>query len=101
MELNVEKRERKHPQTIWLKTSIFSKILELSSQLGVAPNVVCSMIIEKYLSNCEPIQKVTVKEKEIVIECPFCYRRFNDLHELRVHLKEHVSEIMMVGDEDV
>ncbi|MHC1628908.1 MAG: C2H2-type zinc finger protein [Candidatus Nezhaarchaeales archaeon] len=89
-----EKRERNFPQTIWLKTSVFQKVLELSSELGLAPNKVCSLIIERYLAGGEPLKVVEKTVKETIIECPYCYEKFQDFDGLRKHLKEHVNEIL-------
>ncbi|MEM4298550.1 MAG: hypothetical protein QW815_09315 [Nitrososphaerota archaeon] len=86
--LEVPRRTKKHPQTIWLDTDVFIKVLEIAQKLGVAPNIVCSEIIRKYVeSGVEPIKIV---EKTIEVPagfyCPMCVKRFKDIDELYDHL---------------
>ena len=88
---------RKYPQTIWLDTPTFRKVLELSEKMGVAPNVVCAEIIRRYLKRNRAI-KVEVREvvKEVVkFMCPFCLNEnFNGASGLRKHILEvHAAEV--------
>lgn len=53
----------KHPQTIWLETQVMAKILQLSSELKVAPNVVIAEIVKKYFENDTLVK--------VVKECPY------------------------------
>jgi hypothetical protein len=94
-------RPKKMPQTIWLTTDQMAKVLELAGQLGVAPNVACSMLISKALEAAEvgqwtpfsvvertvekPVEKTVEVEKFI---CPYCYVDFKVLSDLRRHLDE-------------
>lgn len=94
-------RPKKMPQTIWLTTDQMAKILELAGQLGVAPNVACSMLISKALEAAEvgqwtpfsivekPVEKVVERKVEVEkFMCPYCYTGFNSLSDLRCHLDE-------------
>jgi hypothetical protein len=97
LQIEKEKKIQKFPQKIWLDVETFEKILALSRQLGVAPNVVCSKIISTYLTNNnEPIEKkiekITVKEKVVI--CPSCLKEFQDLSSLTEHLKSNPNEIL-------
>ena len=93
-----KRKPRKYPQHIWLETNVFREILKLSEEMGVAPNVVCSEIIKRYLEGKKTV-KVEVKEvvKEVLrFVCPFCLNKgFNGTAALRKHILEvHVDEIM-------
>ena len=94
--IEVQKKLQKFPQKIWLEVEDFTKVLELSHELGIAPNVVCSKIISTYLKDKKaPIETRIIKEKEIVevIVCPVCLNKFQDITSLTEHFKENPSEI--------
>ena len=96
-ELELKKKTPKYPQKIWLDVEDLTKILELSRELGVAPNVVCSKIIHTYLTNKNsPIEKITVKEKETIkmVVCPVCLKEFQDVNSIIEHIKESPSHII-------
>jgi len=72
-------------QIVWIRYSVFSKILEMAEEKGKAPNQIITDIISKYFSDNH---KENVVEK-ILYECPYCYTRFSDAASLRKHLEEN------------
>jgi hypothetical protein len=74
---------KKHQQLIWLSPDRMAKVYELSAKYGLAPNIVCSRLVEKALDAMEsgewqpsgPPGKVEVKEVK-VYRCPACLLEF-------------------------
>jgi len=85
-----EKRatKKKVQQVIWLEPKTFTKILELSTKYGFAPNQICSAIIEDYLEREQkPVERIVRK-----VVCPECGLEVNDRKDLLMHLKENPEE---------
>jgi Zn finger protein HypA/HybF involved in hydrogenase expression len=95
-------KRQKFPQTIWLDNELMSWCLENAGKLGLATNAFVVEVLRKAKEYCEkgewsPIQvkqeKVTVKE--VKVQCPACFKEFDDTVAFEKHLKEdpwHVVE---------
>lgn len=88
MELTVtSKPTKKIQQVIWLEPKFFAKIAEMSSELGVAPNVVISEIVKRYLEKVDQPIKVVEKPVPAGWYCPICISRFTSPSDLIMHLR--------------
>jgi hypothetical protein len=81
-----EKESKKVQQIIWLELPTFARILNLTAKHKVAPNVICSAIIEHFFDTLDERQR-TVERVKIV--CPECGIEVKDLLE---HLKQNPRE---------
>jgi len=74
----IEKKKNKLQQLIWLTIDDFKKVLELASEMDLAPNVVCASIIHSALNDKNFIVRASVrcskchKEYKHGEKCPLC-----------------------------
>ena len=80
-----DKKSKKVQQIIWLELPTFARVLELTIKHGVAPNVICSAIIEHFFTDGQGQERVVEK----VVKCPECGVEVGDLME---HLKQNPRE---------
>lgn len=94
-EIQIERKERKFPQHIWLSTGVFQKVLETAESLNVAPNVVCTQMVNNYLKNCEPIKTIEIEKVIVqkVFACHICLEEFSGIKPLVDHMKEKHKEV--------
>jgi len=79
-----ERESKKVQQIIWLELPTFARILELTIKHKVAPNVICSAIIEHFFEEGQrPVERI------VKTVCPECGVEVEDLI---AHLKENPRE---------
>jgi len=91
--------ERKIQQVVWLPVSVMARVLSYASMLGLAPNQVISLIVQKYFEGVDkgeitPFKEVKVQLK--IYRCPFCNMEFNDPSECIEHLAENHSDKLKI-----
>jgi hypothetical protein len=78
-----------------------TRVLSYASMLGIAPNQVIALIIQKYFEGVdkgeiEPFKEVKVQVK--VYKCPFCNAEFSDPSTCIEHLADkHNDKLKMEG----
>ena len=83
---------QKVQQIVWIPTSQFAKIAEISAQANKAPNTIISELVARALSEAgvtwEPIA-TKVEEKQVVVKryiCSKCLQEFINLQEVKRHI---------------
>jgi hypothetical protein len=84
----------KYRQTVWLEPDDFVWVVRESSALRMAPNVFIAEVVKRAKEFCEkgvwrPIQveERKVVEREELVACPACLKRFKDVESLRKHFE--------------
>jgi hypothetical protein len=91
MEIKPPKKMQKFPQHIWLDADVYRWIIDLASEKGVAPNVICSQLLRAIYEGQKTgkINAVITVEKPIEIyRCLFCEYKTQKLAEIIDHISE-------------
>lgn len=93
----IPKGTKKTAQMVWLEPKVMAKILEISDEHGLAPNVVISLIVKEALfgEGKSPIVKREEVKKKVVV-CPFCLGEFEDVSGFQDHIIKSHSQVWKI-----
>jgi len=91
MEIKPPRKMQKFPQHIWLDVETYRWILDLATEKGVAPNVVCSQLLRAVYDGQKTGKinaVITVKEQIKIYRCPFCDFETQKLADIVDHIAD-------------
>lgn len=91
MEIKPPKKMQKFPQHIWLDADVYRWIIDLASEKGVAPNIICSQLLRAVYEGQQTgkINAVITVEKPIEIyRCIFCEYKTQKLADIIDHIAD-------------